>query len=153
MMTDLIASLHWVNQVFLGLILILCIGIIVNLWRYRPWARARFNMYEGAPYDYPMRTFGTTLILEDGTKYDRMAAKDDADAPISGAWGRLYEAYDYESLRLPKALQVSWLSLSEKKFYKGNFVLPIRKRNRVFRYFKYHPSHKTERKGVCLSIG
>jgi len=85
---------------------------------------------ECAPEIYPIEIYKGILSSEDGS----IVRIPSGGRTVKNGWGKIGSTYlvgeDFKSV--PNQLDISWLSYTENKFYKGRFELPSEKMNSLF---------------------
>jgi len=121
---------HKLISVFLSITFIL-VGL--NSWTFykrKSWKREYYTASIGVAENHPIDLYAK-LITKNGEKYSPPSLSDEDDF---GYWGRSYgSSYDIEYMPLPDSLHLSWVSLRERKFYKGTFKLPQKIIDSIFK--------------------
>ena len=101
-----------------------------TFYKRKSWKREYYTSSIGVAENHPVDLYAK-LITQNGEK-DSPSSLYDED--YFGDWGWSYaSSYDIEHMPLPDSLHVHWVSLRERKFYKGIFKLPQKIIDSIFR--------------------
>lgn len=87
-------------------------------------------------YLWPMMVSNATFLTPDGVTIGISEFGNEQYQPLSGKWGVGVGDDDGNYDELPIQLSVDWLSLREKRWYKGIFKLPIKQLDSIYSLVK-----------------
>ncbi len=121
---------HKLISVFL-IFTILLVGL--NSWTYykrQSWKRVYYTASIGVAKNHPVDLYAK-LITQNGEKYSSSSLSIEDDF---GFWGNSYaSSSDIEYMTLPDSLFIHWVSLRERKIFKGTFKLPHKIIDSIFK--------------------
>lgn len=103
---------------------------------------------ECAPREYPIEIYSGTFLLN-----GELVANIPKGRTVKNGWGKIGSTYivgeDFKPI--PDKLDITWISLTENKFYKGSFDLPKDKMEALFNkgFLDRNNEHSTYSRIVC----
>jgi len=124
--------------------ILLLLVVMTHLYACRQPEPEQFEWLPGvdAPEAYPIKIIGGEFKSLNG--YSPQLPTSDF---VNSGWGETggIMAVGPDKRAVPDSLSITWLSFAERKFYKGNFVLPKLRLTALFREgYVYHETNKKE---------
>ena len=131
-------KLNLVNKIYIGIAIILVLGIIWRVLRYKAWDRHYFFASVSAPYTYPIYIRDIYFIYPNEDEYGGgFYNTTDEVNDFNSSWGsEYYSPRVNEPLLLPKQLALQYVSYRDKKFYKDTLDLPRQTIEHIFKQAK-----------------
>lgn len=131
-------KLNLVNKIYIGIAIVLVLGIAWRVLSYKAWDRHYFFASVSAPYTYPIYLRDIYFIYPnedefgDGFSYTREEVND-----FNSSWGaEYYSPRVNDPMQFPKQLALQYVSYRDKKFYKDTLDLPRQTIANIFKEAK-----------------
>ena len=142
MIDNFINFLSSTNKWLFALAAILLALNLIKELSFRRWARRYYTFIETDPYLFPVRLLNDSIItLRDGSFRNLRELRPDIctgiypdDRVRSGI--NFYTQFHWDTKFLPAAIKAEWYSFADKKYYKGEFVVPPEAMKSVLEYFR-----------------
>lgn len=141
MIADFVDFLSSTNKWLFALVAVLLTLNLIKELSFRRWARSYYTVIETDPYLFPVRLLNDSIItLRDGSFRNIRELRPDIckgiypdDRVRSGT--NFYTQFYWSTEFLPAAIKAEWYSFVDKKYYKGEFVVPPGAMKNALRYF------------------
>lgn len=119
-------KLNLVNKIYIGFTVVLVIGIVWKVFKYKPWDRHYFFASVSVPYTHPVYVRDIYFIYPNENNFSEGFYQSRSTVNyFNSYWGA---EYDYprlrETLPFPHQLVLQYVSYRDKKFYRDTLDLP-----------------------------
>lgn len=131
-------KLNLVNKIYIGIAIILALGIIWRIFRYKAWDRHYFFASVSAPYTHPIYIRDMNFIYPNEDEFgDGFYNTVDEVNRLNSSWGAEYFSPRVnEPMQFPKKIALQYVSYRDKKFYKDTLDLPRQTIEEIFKRAK-----------------
>jgi len=125
-------KLHTLIKIYLLITVLLTVLSLLKIYNYKSWLRENYAVSIGVAKDHPIR-MTIDITTRNNKKYKSSSLYEDEFS----RWGSSFSSSDaIKYLMLPDSLKLNWVSLRERKIYKGNFKFPAKIIDSIFKYEK-----------------
>jgi len=156
-------KLNLANKVYIGIVIILLLGIICKVLRYKAWDRHYFFASVSAPYTYPIYIRDIYFIYPNEDEFgDGFYNTRDEVNNFNSSWGAEYFSPRVSNpMQFPEKLALQYVSYRDKKFYKDTLNLPRQAIEDIFKQAKANNqllslssnNGMVEKKGLRFVVG
>ncbi|MNK22840.1 hypothetical protein D3C87_411210 [compost metagenome] len=131
-------KLNLVNKIYIGIAIVLVLGIVWRVFSYKAWDRHYFFASVSAPYTYPIYLRDIYFIYPNEDEFgDGFSYTKEEVNNFKSSWGaEYYSPRVNDPMQFPKQLALQYVSYRDKKFYKDTLDLPRQTIENIFKEAK-----------------